>query len=67
MDAYSVYIINLKGKTKGGASKNLHGEDLAVSMILLAFGSGRVACLVINGSYRTVVGIVISLALMVFK
>lgn len=37
------------------------------SMILSAFGNGRVARLVTNGSYLAAVGIFISLAMMLFK
>lgn len=40
---------------------------MAGSMILSAFGNGRVARLVTNGSYLAAVGIFISLALMLFK
>lgn len=40
---------------------------MAGSMILSAFGNGRVARLVTNGSYLGAVGIFISLALMLFK
>lgn len=37
------------------------------SMILSAFGNGRVARLVTNGNYLAAVGVFISLALMLFK
>jgi hypothetical protein len=40
---------------------------MAGGMILSAFGNGRVARLVTNGSYLAAVGIFISLALMLFK
>ncbi len=40
---------------------------LAGSMILSAFGNGKVARLVTNGSYLAAVGIFISLAMMLFK
>lgn len=40
---------------------------MAGSMILSAFGNGKVARLVSNGSYLAAVGIFISLALMLFK
>lgn len=40
---------------------------MAGSMILSAFGNGRVARLVTNSSYLAAVGIFISLALMLFK
>jgi hypothetical protein len=40
---------------------------MAGSMILSAFGNGKVARLVTNGSYLAAVGVFISLALMLFK
>lgn len=40
---------------------------LAGSMILTAFGNGKVARLVTNGSYLAAVGIFLTLAMMLFK
>lgn len=57
MDASWRLYNHFKGTTKGVRPPNPHEENLADSMILSVFGNGgRVACLVINGSYLTMYG-----------